>query len=223
MISYSISLLGSAALLGCCAQLIREVLRTQRAKAIPLGAAMLSLLPVGDFLLGRVIHSFTGFLSVPLLVMLGWYTVSPLIGMQLLGNRTIVHYRWMILLVACVYFPSAMGVGNTDLHSLGWSPLFVWFPIGLSVLLLWLADIQLSTILIASIVAWKYQLFGSDNGWNYLIDPIAAIACSGGIAVRTLATLANWVEHKIASKSESQKLLVFPPRNEKRGSSSKVA
>jgi hypothetical protein len=223
MISFSLSLLGSAALIGCSAQLIREVLRTQRAKALPVAAALLSLLPVGEFLLGRVIHSFTGFLSVPLLLILCWYTISPLSGRNLLGHGTIDRYRWLVLLVACVYFPSAMGVGSQDLHSLGWSPQFVWFPIGLSVLLLWLGEMQLSTILLAALVAWKFELFGSDNGWNYLIDPIAAIACSGGIVVRTLSKLANWVELRIAAKSERQKLIAFPPGHANKSSSTKVA
>jgi hypothetical protein len=186
---YVLSILGSAVLIACAIQFVRELANTRRFPWLPTAALTLSLLPVGELTLGRWIHSFTGFLSLPLVTLLAWYSVKPmLIQSATDGARDQTMYRrywWLMAIVGCLYFPASLGLGNFDPHALGWQPDFVWIPIGISIVMLSLGDYWLAGIFAASMLAWQYKLLGSSNGWSYLLDPIAVgFSVTGLIATK---------------------------------------
>lgn len=189
------AMLGSAVLLGCSVQSVRELFGAHRLKWLPAASMLLCLTPASDLSLGLWIHSFTGFLSLPLLTLLTWYSLSPLIHVSIASNaqyqRTCRSFWWLMVVVACLYYPTSLGLGSFDPHSLGWQPVFVWIPIAISVILLSLGEYWLTGIIVASMLAWQFRLLGLSNGWSYLFDPVAVGLSSGALIVTKLRSRQN--------------------------------
>jgi hypothetical protein len=190
MMPYLLSMFGSAVLIACAIQLVRELTNTRRVPWLPTAALTLSLLPVGELTLGRWIHSFTGFLSLPLVLLLASYSVKPLLiqfSTERVRDHTIYRrYWWLMTIVGCLYYPASLGWGDVDPHALGWQPDFIWIPIAISIVLLSLGDYWLAGMITASMLAWQYSLLGSSNGWSYLLDPVAVGLSILGLAATTL-------------------------------------
>lgn len=186
--TYFLSLAGSAVLIGCAVQSLRGLTATKRLAWLPSASMLLSLIPLGELSVGRWIHSFTGFLSLPAIILLAWYSIKPLSFQNLSDRKLLHHYRWLVVILGCLYFPASMGLGDFDPHTLGWQPSFVWIPISLSIVMSGLGQYWLAAIFATAVLAWQWRWLGTGNGWSYLIDPIAMGISAFGLANSALST-----------------------------------
>ena len=69
-------------------------------------------------------------------------------------------------------YPLALGLGNFDPYSLGWS-FTVLFPVVAltTVILIWKRN-RFGLLLLLSILAYDLRLLESPNFWDYLVDPL---------------------------------------------------
>jgi hypothetical protein len=189
MIPYLMSLLGSAVLIGAIAQNFRLVFKWQRLAWLPIACSLLCLFPVGGLSVGRWIHSFTGYVSIPLVILLASYLLAPLVAPRVQYQKLLHHYWLLMVMAGAIYFPMSMGLGNFDPHELGWQAGFVWVPVGLTIVAILRGNNGLAGLLMSGTIAWQLNLFGNRNGWAYLIDPLAVgFSAAGltGIALKRL-------------------------------------
>lgn len=173
---------GSAVLLGGIVQSVRELVGSNRLVWLPAASTALCLLPLGDLSLGRFVHSFTGFLSLPLMSLLAWYLLKPLFFQHISDQELHHRYWWLMVLIGGPYFAVAMGMGNFDVHQWGWQPSFIWLPVGISIALLCLGDYALAGLVAMAMFAWRWGWLDTSNGWSYLVDPLAAGFSAFGLA-----------------------------------------
>ncbi len=169
-------------LLGSSAQTVRELVGTRRFSWLPIVFFGLTFVPIMGFNLGRWIFTFTGPISVPLALMLGWHTIKPCISSKPINNRCLLTFWCMTLSLAVAYFPMAIGWTSFDPHSFGWSKQFIFVPIAAAIICMWLGQGGLSIVFAATALAWKLGLLQSSNGWNYLVDPVAICVCAFSLA-----------------------------------------
>lgn len=151
--------------------------------------ALVSLLPVGDkrrilvlvvipvaLFAGpaALLHGFVGTPSVTLLALAIW---------QLAGNSPSPLDRnpaWLIVGLAAVFYPLALGLGPFDPYAVGYQP----WPLLLAggVLLRCRRDDWL-LILSAALAGYAGGLFG--NLWDALIDPLLVLAALAVVAGKT--------------------------------------
>ncbi len=185
MIAYLLSMLASGLILGSLVQATREALSARRAAWLPTCATVFCVVPITGLSVGRWIHSFTGLISIPLTAILAWYVFKPLLSLPFrskwssecsspsIPKQTLRSYWSAVVVLSAIHLPMSVGWGAFDPHVVGWSPQFVWIPLALCVAFLWLNQIELFGITVITTVAWKMNLLGSTNGWNYLVDPVA--------------------------------------------------
>lgn len=201
MIENLLQTLASGLILGSLVQATREAFSARRGAWLPACTTLLCVVPIAGLSVGRWIHSFTGLISIPLTAILAWYVFKPLFsslfksmyGTQYsspsIPTQTLRTYWSAVVVLSAFHLPMSVGWGALDPHALGWSPQFVWIPVALAVAFLWLNQLELFGITVVASVAWKMNLLGSTNGWNYLVDPVAigmSIAGLTGELIRLL-------------------------------------
>ncbi len=189
MIAYLLSMLASGLILGSLVQATREALSARRGAWLPACATVFCVVPIAGLSVGRWIHSFTGLISIPLTAILAWYVFKPLLSSRSssrfrsklssessspsIPKQTLRTYWSAVVVLSAFHLPMSVGWGALDPHVLGWSPQFVWIPVAIAVAFLWLNQLELFSITVVATVAWKINLLGSTNGWNYLVDSVA--------------------------------------------------
>lgn len=218
MIAQLLSTLASGLILGSLVQATREAHSARRGTWLPAFATLLCIVPIAGLSVGRWIHSFTGLISIPLTAILAWYVFKPLFSSQIISmpglqisspsiqKQTLRTYWAAVVVLSAFHLPMSVGWGAFDPHALGWSPQFIWIPIALSVAFLWLNQIELFGITVITAIAWKMNLLGSNNGWNYLVDPVAIGMSTAGLIGELAKTLRSR-NYRTSSNQEPQQLV----------------
>jgi hypothetical protein len=214
MIENLLQTLASGLILGSLVQGTREALSARRGAWLPACATLFCVVPIAGLSVGRWIHSFTGLISIPLTSILAWYVFKPLLSSRVslmlssecsspsIPKQTLRTYWSAVVVLSAFHLPMSVGWGALDPHSLGWSPQFVWIPLALAVAFLWLNQIELFGITVVAVVAWKMNLLGSTNGWNYLVDPVAIGMSIAGLTGELTKAIRSRSKQLTTSKQE---------------------
>lgn len=168
------------------------LLRVGRGVRLPVTGARGTLV-AGVLALGLALTPVSGFPLARFVAGLGWTPCVPL--QALLADGVWRAFRgegWLRPAdhqIAWVWgaaaglalYPSALGLGRFDLYSLGWGP----SVLGAAVLLLtagllW-RGCRFGVVLVLSTAAWQLGVFESANYWDYLVDPVFAVASLGAL------------------------------------------
>lgn len=210
MIENLLSTLASGLILGSLVQSTREALSVRRGAWLPAFVTLFCFVPIAGLSVGRWIHSFTGLISVPLTAMLAWYVFKPLLSSQFntpsIHQQTLRAYWAAVVVLSAIHLPMAVGWGAFDPHALGWGPQFIWIPLALAVAFLWLNQIELFGITVITAIAWKMSLLGSNNGWNYLVDPVAIGMSIAGLTGELIRAIRSRSKPLTTSDQERQQL-----------------
>src|ERR1051326_8561835 len=144
----------------------------------------LSGLPLGRWLAGLNVQP-----GIPLLGLFGNLIWKRFFQRDLLrpGDRKTAWYFGALL--GTVLYPMALGLGNFDPYSLGWSfsSLFLLAALG-TLWLIW-KDNRFGLLLLLSIVAYDARCLESINFWDYLLDPVywvLSLGVLGRMAVKRI-------------------------------------
>jgi hypothetical protein len=140
---------------------------------------LLILLPVDGLSLGGLFGGLFGELSVSSMLLLAWRLLEKTTAMQ---PRSAAE-RWalfgLIALTGWLFYPLALGLGSLDPYAWGYGDL--WLPLAVTLLALgaWLKGwYLLALVLVLPLIAWQLALLGSNNLWDYLLDPFVLLGSS---------------------------------------------
>ena len=128
----------------------------------PLGISL--ALPLAGYVRGVI-----GDLSIVTILLL-WSVLLPN------HQATPTAIKWVIAILAIIFYPFALGVGMFDPYAWGYGS--IAFLIGVLIFALicgfggWTKGVWIIGI---AIIAWSLHLHESSNLWDYLLDPILAI------------------------------------------------
>jgi hypothetical protein len=152
---------------------------------------VLILIPFEAMPVVAYLRGMTGDLSITTLVLLCSTMLRPWCGTAQAGQRFAL--LGLIAITSIVFYPMALGVGAYDPYQLGYGN---WpFVVVLLFLALasWLRGYLIITLCIAlATLAWAVGWYESDNLWDYLIDPFAAIYGLAAIMIFCMKTLTKW-------------------------------
>jgi hypothetical protein len=144
------------------------------------GSFLLALLPITELSLAQALAGVFGNLSVPTVMLLGIYLAERCDIFQppekLVSDRFRLYF--IVGISAIFLYPSALGLTSWDLYATGYYPVIL-APLLLSVvgLSLWKGWYYLASILGLVFVGFGFNVFESDNLWDYLLDPMLSIYC----------------------------------------------
>ena len=149
---------------------------------------VLMLIPFGAMPFAAYLRGMTGDLSITTLVLLCLVMLRPWCGAVQAGHR--LALPGLIALVSIAFYPMALGVGAYDPYQLGYGNwLFVVVLLLLS-LVTWFRGYAMITLCIAlGTLAWAVGWYESDNLWDYLIDPFAAVYALAATMIFCVKTL----------------------------------
>lgn len=149
-------------------------------------ALALALLPVQGVALWRWGLGVFPNPSMPLLGLVGAALVARLTGVRLLTESDRRDAWWLGALAGCVLYPHAWGLWPFDLYFWGWRrELWIW-SLALLVLAFALVGRRTGVLVLLALVGHALDLLESDNGWDYLVDPVYWLV---GVAVAARAAL----------------------------------
>jgi len=161
-------------------------------RALLLGAVfVLMLIPFGAMPFAAYVRGMTGDLSITTLVLLYCAMLRPWCGAARSRHRFAL--LGLVALASIAFYPMALGVGAYDPYQLGYGNLPFVAVLLLLALATWLRGYALITLCIAlATLAWAVGWYESDNLWDYLIDPFAAIYALAVIMIFGVKTLLKW-------------------------------
>lgn len=135
-------------------------------------AVTMALLPLGTLDLSGWAFSYIGFLSLTSLFLLLDYAARHLMGMGLVPVRE----RHLLLggaaVLGFILYPAALGLGSYDPYDLGLSGIALPVFVGaMAALAWWHARRMIAWFLLFVLWVWLLELGGSQNLWDYLLDP----------------------------------------------------
>jgi hypothetical protein len=115
--------------------------------------------------------------------------------------------RWqgpaVIAVISLLFYPLALGAGDFDPYRLGFHPTVLLAVLAIPALLLWWRGQVLWLWLLAvDLLAFAAGVLESTNLWDYLTDPLLAIACAV-LVVRNLTTARNPSNHRLQATDPS--------------------
>ena len=157
-------------------QALMSCLKISLSQRASLGCAIAALgivvVPVGGIPLGRWFAGLNLQPSLPLLALLAGQIWKNGFQQELLRPKDTAAGWIFGAVMGTLLYPAALGWGNFDPYSLGWSA-SILFPIValLTIFLVWKQN-RFSLLLVLSILAYDLRLLESPNFWDYLVDPI---------------------------------------------------
>ncbi len=151
-----------------------------------LAAAVAVLLPIRGIPLGRWLAGLNFQPSLPLLGL-----AAGLVG-QTVFQKTLMSASdkkagWIFGgVMGTVLYPLALGLGNFDPYSLGWSFSALFPIIAMLTLVSMLRSNRFGWLLLVSVLAYDLRVLESPNFWDYLVDPVYWLL---SLAMLTLAVL----------------------------------
>ncbi len=149
----------------------------QRKQAgVLMGVLIVLSIPVWGLSLSGFVRGITGDLSIMTLVLLVLSLAHTISGHVLVEPQSRLKTLRVILLIAALFYPLALGIGMFDPYRLGYGN--VWFMAVLLALAIW-ASLRFSTLLAwcltLAVAAWTVGWYESTNLWDYLLDPWLAV------------------------------------------------
>ncbi len=146
----------------------------RRWHALAAVVGLLSLLPLPDVSPAMALRGLWGDPSI---------TSLQLLALVLFGRAPAAFAEgWrgpaLIALLAAVFYPLALGLGDVDPYRLGYQPWLLLSALALPALYCWWHGQALWLWLLAiDLLAWAAGLLESPNLWDTLLDPLLALAC----------------------------------------------
>ncbi len=138
--------------------------------------------PVHGIPLARWLGGVNLNFSIPLMSLLIGRIWGKAVGKPLLDRKSLDTAWFFGVAAATALYPMALGFGMFDPYALGWewSPLFAClFAVTVALLL---TGNRFGVVLAASMAAFDLHLLESTNLWDYLVDPVFAVAALVGMA-----------------------------------------
>ena len=154
----------------------------------PLGMSL--ALPLAGYVRGVI-----GDLSIVTILLL-WSVLLPN------HQATPTAIKWVIAILAIIFYPFALGVGMFDPYAWGYGS--VAFLIGVLIFALicglagWIKGVWIIGV---AIISWSLHLHESSNLWDYLLDPILAI----------WALFGSWIDMRRRKKEKARSGYLFRP------------
>jgi hypothetical protein len=183
-------LAGVACATAAAVQLLPGIGKLTRLRLALLQGAVfaLVLIPFDAMPFAAYLRGMTGDLSITTLVLLCCAMLRPWCGTVQTGHR--LALLGLIALASIVFYPMALGVGAYDPYQLGYGNWPFVAVLLLLALATWLRGYTMITLCIAlGTLAWAVGWYESDNLWDYLIDPFAAIYALTAIMIFCVKTL----------------------------------
>lgn len=153
-------------------------LETSKQLLILLALMGLALIPVKGIALAIYVRSIVDDLSISATAAL---TVAALVRMRLVTGPDRLQQRELLICfaaLALLLYPAALGATFFDPYRLGYSPRFLIAAIGcITLFFLMRSNLTGAAILSLATLAFSLELKGSENYWDYLIDPAIGIYC----------------------------------------------
>ena len=167
---------------------------TRLRRALLLGAVfVLMLIPFGAMPFAAYVRGMTGDLSITTLVLLFCAMLRPWCDCVAVRDKRRLALLGLVGLAALGLYPMALGAGPYDPYQLGYGNLPFVAVLLLLALAAWMRGYTLITLCIAlGTLAWAVGWYESDNLWDYLIDPFAAIYALAAIMIFGVKTLLKW-------------------------------
>lgn len=148
----------------------------------------LMLIPFGAMPFAAYLRGMTGDLSITTLVLLCCAMLRPWCGAVQARHRLVL--LGLIALTSIAFYPMVLGVGAYDPYQLGYGNWPLVAVLLLLALAAWFRGYTMITLCIAlATLAWAFGWYESDNLWDYLIDPFAAIYSLAAIMIYFVKTL----------------------------------
>jgi MYXO-CTERM domain-containing protein len=170
-------LAGIACAIAAATLLLPQAARPNRSRMAIMQAAVftLALIPLGAMPIAAYVRGITGDLSITTLVLLGCALSRPWCNCAA-GTTQRQALLLLIALLALALYPMALGLGAFDPYRLGYGDPRLIAALLLIALLAWLRRFNLIALCIAlAVLAWAAGWYESNNLWDYLLDPFAAI------------------------------------------------
>ncbi len=151
---------------------------------------VLMLIPLGAMPFAAYLRGMSGDLSVTTLVLLCCAMLRPWCGAVQVRHR--LALLSLIAIASIAFYPMALGVGAYDPYQLGYGNWLFVAVLLLLALATWFRGYTMITLCIAlATLAWAVGWYESDNLWDYLIDPFAAIYALCAIAIHAIKRVMN--------------------------------
>ena len=173
-------LAGSAAVIVAASLLLTTRVRglTPGPRALVLGgvAVVVALLPLGTLSLAAYLRGLTGDLSITTLVLLLRAIVRQFDASSAADERERVALQSLLAVAAVALYPLALGLGKFDPYRLGYASPWMMSALLLLALATWVLRLPLVVwCLSLATLAYATGWYESNNLWDYVIDPLAAI------------------------------------------------
>jgi hypothetical protein len=153
-------------------------------RRLALPAAVLGLLfvPVGGLPVAGYLRGIGGDLSVTALLLLASTVVAYAGGPRLHERRELQTLAAFVIAGALFLYPMSLGLTSFDPYALGYplhvrSLLLGLVPVGL---IAWFrGGLLVPLALAAALAAFRFELFESENLWDYLLDPWLTLYLAG--------------------------------------------
>ena len=92
--------------------------------------------------------------------------------------------------MAVILYPTSLGFSHFDMYSIGFASdeyykLLLMSIAGLGIVAWYMGYAQIAIWLTLSMLAHGFNLFESNNLWNYLLDPLVVIACLVSVVIKS--------------------------------------
>jgi len=148
--------------------------------ALACGAFIVALLPITELSIAGYLAGLFGNLSLTSILLLGLYLAQRCDFFQPPERLTsdLTQLYFIVGVSAVFLYPTALGLTTLDLYAAGYYPVIL-APLLLAVIILslWKRWYYLALFPGLAFVAYGFNVFESDNLWDYLLDPLLAIYC----------------------------------------------
>jgi hypothetical protein len=182
-------LAGIASAMAAAVLLLPGIAKLARPRLALLLAAVfvLMLIPFGEMPLAAYVRGVTGDLSITALILLWCVLLKPWCGCVVVEPKHRFMLLVLIALAAFALYPMALGASAYDPYRLGYGNLQFIVVLLLLALVAWFWKYWLIALCIAlAILAWAAGWYESNNLWDYLLDPFAAIYALAAIMIHAV-------------------------------------
>ena len=168
--------------------------------ALILISGIIAFFPVGGLPLTRWLIGINANFSFPLLAITFSKIWENATGSRLFDPRASMA-SWIFGLTAgLALYPMALGLGDFDPYTLGWSSSWLFALLATATVVLLLMKDRFAVVLIACILGYDLGLLESQNLWDYLVDPFFVLF--------SFVAMSNWLIRRMRKAPSGRKAMV---------------